>query len=113
MINEDQFYEIYRLYEEVITGMNIKLMNFKKKNPELDITESLDTINTLRALQNYWHQLYHHNISLKSTHGRWYNERSELSSAWAQKELSLEARIKFLEAENKMLKQDISINPSV
>ena len=90
MINEQQFYYLHNNFNEIITGMNLKLHSFKEKNPSFDITESLDTINKLRNLQDSHHQLYHYGLVVGNREGKHMEERNRFIGRISQLEKEIE-----------------------
>lgn len=97
MISEQEFYNLWNDYDSIITKMNTKLMEFKSKNPSFDISEQLQTLNTLRSLQDIFHKQYQLIVTLDGQHGKWHSEKKRMLD-----------KISELEKENNNLKEAIS-----
>jgi hypothetical protein len=98
MLTERQFYDYYTDFDILITGMNERLLEAQKKNPEMDVERALSKINMLRRLQNVFHKMYHENMTIDNGAGKVLIERDKLLR-----------RISQLEKENEELKQNIRL----
>ena len=95
-MNDSEFYYYYGRIGYVIADMEGKLMEFKARNRDLDLTKSETNINYLKQVQTRFHSLWHENFKqLKST-GDELLERERLLN-----------KINSLEREIKNLKENI------
>lgn len=97
MISEQQFYNLWNDYDSIITNLDLKLTQFQIKNPKVDVSEQIQTINTLRLLRDSFHKLYHLCLVLDGNQGKWASEQKRLLN-----------RISELEKELKETKENIN-----
>ena len=95
-MNDNEFYFYYGRIGYVISEMELKLFDFKKKNPDLDTTNAEANINYLKTVQIKFHYLWHEN----------YKQLQIVGNDLLEKERLLN-RIVALERENKLLKENI------
>lgn len=98
MISEQQYYYLWNDYNTITLKMQVKIYEFKTKNPHYDISDQLETIETIIRLQNVFSKQYDLIRTLDSQHGNWAGEKRRLLE-----------RISQLENENKTLKEEITM----
>lgn len=95
-MNDSEFYFYYGRIGYVISEMELKLLEFKKKNRDLDTTLPEININYLKSVQTKFHYLWHENYKQLQLTGIELLERERLLN-----------KINSLEKEVKILKENI------
>ena len=98
MLSEQQFYAIYGDYSVLIEKLSSKVVEFQKRNKNINVDEQLKMIETLQFLQDMFHKLYHTLQLIDGKQGDMYAERKRLMD-----------KINRLEKENSDLKENIQI----
>jgi len=97
-MTDQQFYEIYAVYDRTIQRLETKLFDYKQKNIYADTTEQQEVIDNLISLRQVFHKLRHVNQTLEKGQIEVVIEREKLLN-----------RILRLENEIKNLKENIRI----
>lgn len=96
ILTDTQFYKLYGSFEYLITEMEIKLLEARKKALKGNFNDAEDKIETLRKLRNAFHQIWHNQFIIDNSQIKVIQERQKLLS-----------KIITLEMENKYLKENI------
>jgi hypothetical protein len=96
MLTNAEFYANYADYDNLIIGMEEKLLDAKKRNPSQDFSEAEKKINTLHRLKDLYHLMYHCQQTIDNESGKVMSERKKLLD-----------KIGALERENLALKENI------
>ena len=96
ILTDSQFYKLYGSFEYLITEMEIKLLEARKKALKGNFNDAEDKIEILKSLRNAFHQLWHNQFMVDNSHIKVIQERQKLLS-----------KIITLEMENKSLKENI------
>lgn len=97
-MNDSEFYYYYGRIGYVIAEMELKLLDFQRRNKDLDVSKSQENIDYLKTVQIRFHYLWHENYKQLQQTGVELIERERLLN-----------RITKLEIENKLLKENIII----
>jgi hypothetical protein len=90
MITQQQFYVYYTDYTLIIDGMNEKLSEAKRKNPEKDFKSQEEIIKTVKFLRQLFHTMYHDQQSIENQSGKIIHERHSLITKCSRLEKELE-----------------------
>lgn len=96
ILTDSQFYKLYGSFEYLITEMEIKLLEARKKALKGNFNDAEDKIEILKNLRNAFHQLWHNQFIIDNSQIKVIQERQKLLS-----------KIITLEMENKSLKENI------
>ncbi len=96
ILTDSQFYKLYGSFEYLITEMEIKLLEARKKALKGNFNDAEDKIEILKNLRNAFHQLWHNQFMVDNSQIKVIQERQKLLS-----------KIITLEMENKFLKENI------
>lgn len=96
ILTDTQFYKLYGSFEYLITEMEIKLLEARKKALNGNFNDAEDKIEILKNLRNAFHQLWHNQFIIDNSQIKVIQERQKLLS-----------KIITLEMENKSLKENI------
>lgn len=96
ILTDSQFYKLYGSFEYLITEMEIKLLEARKKALNGNFNDAEDKIEILKSLRNAFHQLWHNQFIIDNSQIKVIQERQKLLS-----------KIITLEMENKSLKENI------
>jgi hypothetical protein len=96
ILTDTQFYKLYGSFEYLITEMEIKLLEARKKALKGNFNDAEDKIEILKSLRNAFHQIWHNQFIIDNSQIKVIQERQKLLS-----------KIITLEMENKSLKENI------
>lgn len=96
ILTDSQFYKLYGSFEYLITEMETKLLEARKKALNGNFNDAQDKIEILKSLRNAFHQLWHNQFIIDNSQIKVIQERQKLLS-----------KIITLEMENKSLKENI------
>lgn len=96
ILTDTQFYKLYGSFEYLITEMEIKLLEVRKKALNGNFKDAEDKIEILRNLRNAFHQIWHNQFLIDNNQIKVIQEREKLLN-----------KIIILEMENKYLKENI------
>jgi hypothetical protein len=96
ILTDTQFYKLYGSFEYLITEMEIKLLEARKKALKGNFNDAEDKIEILKSLRNAFHQIWHNQFMVDNSQIKVIQERQKLLS-----------KIITLEMENKSLKENI------
>ena len=96
ILTDTQFYKLYGSFEYLITEIEIKLLEARKRALKGNFKDAEDKIEILKSLRNAFHQIWHNQFIIDNNQIKVIQERQKLLS-----------KIITLEIENKNLKENI------
>ena len=96
MLSEQQFYEIYTIYSEIIDNARERIITYKKQHKIALIPEQEKFIEDLEYLKDLFHKQYHWMLLIDNKQGEVFAERKRMLEI-----------ISKLTIENENLKQSI------